>query len=79
MANSDTSSRLLEVRNGVTFLDCLIEATQTPIVTEWERLSGKKLVSLSPLDRMIDDATGYGNAVLGEYVDFVYEFVFLTM
>jgi hypothetical protein len=77
MVMADT--RLLEQRNGVSFIDCLQASIQSELVTEWERLTGKKLVAQTPLDRMIDEATGYDQAVMGEFVDFVYEFVFLTM
>jgi len=48
---------------------------QRDLVTEWQRLSGKKLVASSPLDRMIDEATGYDMAIMQEFADFVYEFV----
>ena len=72
------SSRLLEVRNGVTFLDCLIATTESDFVKEWERLNKKKLVATSPIEKMIDTATGYDKVVLQEYIDAVYNTVFLT-
>lgn len=68
--------RLFEVRNGLSFLECLNAAIQTDIVKEWERLSGKKLIASSPIDRMIDEATGYQEEVLKEFIDFVYDYVF---
>ena len=74
-----TDIRLLQERNGVTFIDCLEAAIHSDLVKEWERLSGKKLVSRSPLDKMIDEATGYDMAIMREFADFVYQYVFLTM
>lgn len=69
--------RLLEQRHGITFLECLQTCLHTrEFVKEWERLWGKQLVSKTPLDRMIDSATGYDMAVMGEFADFVYECVF---
>lgn len=71
-------SRLLEIRNGVPFLECLEHCLYTrEFRTEWERLSGKTLLAKTPLDRMIDEATGYDQAVMKEFADFVYECVFL--
>ena len=71
-------TRLLEHQNGVTFLECLEMCIHSNLVTEWQRLSGKKLVASNPLDRMIDEATGYDQAVMGEFVDFVYDYVWVT-
>ena len=73
-------SRLLEQRGGVTFVDCLEACTHTSeLVTEWQRLSGKRLIAASPLDRMIDQATGYDLSVMGEFANFVYDYVFKTL
>jgi hypothetical protein len=70
-------SRLLEVRNGVSFLECLETCTHnSEFVAQWERLNGKKLVATSPIDRMIDEATGHDVAMIGEFADFVYDYVF---
>lgn len=71
-------SRLLEQRNGVSFLECLEASMRSEMVGEWQRLTGKTLIATSPLDRMIDEATGYDQAVMGEFADFVYEYVFKT-
>ena len=69
--------RLLEQRHGITFLECLEACLYTSeFVKEWERLWKKKLIPSTPLDRMIDSATGYDMAVMGEFADFVYECVF---
>lgn len=71
-------ARFLELRNGVSFVECLETCVNSEIVTEWQRLSGKQLVASSAIDRMIDEATGYDLAVMGEFADFVYTYVFQT-
>lgn len=79
MSQTTTDTRLLEVRNGVSFLECLeLCIQQADLIAQWERLSHKKLVASNPLDRMIDEATGYDQAVMGEFVDFVYNYVWMT-
>ena len=79
MSQSPTDTRPLEHHNGITFLQCLeMCLQQRELVSEWQRLSGKKLIASSPLDRAIDEATGYDVAVMGEFVDFVYDFVWQT-
>lgn len=79
MTQSTVDTRLLEHRNGITFLECLeMCIQQADLIAQWERLSGKKLVASNPLDRMIDEATGYDQAVMGEFVDFVYNYVWVT-
>lgn len=73
-------TRLLERRNGISFLECLETCIhEREFVAQYQRLSGKKLVPTNPIDRMIDEATGYNMVVIGEFVDFVYEFVFQTL
>lgn len=73
-------SRLLEEKNGVTFADCLIVCLFMPeFVQQWERLTGMRLLPASPLDRMIDKATGYDLTVMAEFADFVYRCVFSTI
>lgn len=70
--------RLLEVRNGLTFAECLIiSASEPELVQQWERLTGNTLISSNPLNRMIDEATGYNLHVMGKFADFVYDCIFL--
>lgn len=79
MSQSTVDTRLLEQRNDITFVECLeLCIQQADLIAQWERLSHKKLVASSPLDRMIDEATGYDQTVMGEFVDFVYEYVWVT-
>lgn len=80
MTQSTTTTRLLEQRNGVSFLECLeMCIQQRDLVAQWERLSSKKLVASSPIDKMIDEATGYDQAVMGEFADFVYDCIFTCL
>jgi len=73
-------TRLLQERGGITFIDCLHACLMnSEFVQQWERLWGKKLVPASTLDRMIDQATGYDLAVMREFADAVYQFVFCTL
>lgn len=73
-------TRLLEERGGVTFAACLAACLFTPeFRCEWERLTGNTLVAASPLDRMIDEATGYDRTMMAAFADFVYRFVFSPM
>ena len=55
------------------FLLCLREAAATPeLVEQFDRLSGTNLARRgSPLDLMIDDATGRTDAALIGFVEFV--------
>lgn len=72
-------TRLLEHRNNVSFLECLdVCAHNREFVAQWQRLYGKQLIATNTLDRMIDEATGYGLAVMAEFADFVYAYVFST-
>lgn len=70
-------ARLLEIRNGVSFLQCLETCLREhEFVAQWERLSGNQLLSRNGLDRMIDEATGHDVAMMGEFANFVYDHVF---
>lgn len=69
--------RLLEVRNGITFVQCLEHCLHDrDFRTQWERLSGKTLLARNPFDRLIDKATGYDLAVMQAFADDVYRTVF---
>jgi hypothetical protein len=72
-----TDTRLLEMRHGVSFLECLETCLyNSEFIAQWERLNKKKIVPTSPIDRMIDEATGHDVTLIGEFADFVYENVF---
>ena len=71
--------RLLELRNGVSFVECLEAAVNSELVIEWQRLNGKRLIASSAINRMVDEATGYDMAVMREFADFVYTYVFQTL
>ncbi len=77
-------TRLLEQRGGVSFLECLELCLLTrEFRKEWERLEGKTLegktfLPASPIERMIDEKTGYDMTMMREFADFVYAHVFRT-
>jgi len=64
--------------NDPAFLRCLHEAAATPeLVREFDRLSGTNLARRgTPLDLMIDDATGRTDDALGQFVTFVREAIY---
>jgi hypothetical protein len=73
----------------LTFVDTLLYCISTPeLVSEFNRLSGCSLGvdKRSPLERMIDKATGYEavrketvNSEFEKFVEFVYEFVWTRL
>lgn len=69
-------TRLLEERKGVVFVDCLVMCVHSDLRAEWERLNGKKLVPANPIDRLVDQATGYDLDTMREFADFVYTYIF---
>jgi hypothetical protein len=72
----------------VTFNDCLMECARNPdLVREFNRLAGCHLPvpgerdTRSPLDRLIDDATGYGGVLeseLKQFCEFVWDCVWVV-
>jgi hypothetical protein len=74
---TDKYTRFIEVRGGMTFIEVLwICLNAREFVVEWERVSGMSLFPKSPLDKMIDEATGYDKVVMSAFADFVYDYVF---
>jgi hypothetical protein len=65
----------------MTFEDVLMECAGTPeFVREFNRLTGFALdEARTPIDRMVDEATGRERAALGAFTMFVYECVWLTL
>lgn len=59
------------------FIDCLMMAIHWPgFVEEYDRLEGSHLAQLarrSPIDQMVDEATGYANAEVVKFIKFVKE------
>jgi hypothetical protein len=66
-----------------TYAQCLSYAASLPeFVAEFDRLHGTHLAKLdrrTPLDAMIDDATGRDNAALAAFCQFVFAFVWLPL
>lgn len=67
------------VRHGVSFYECLMtNAATTGLVAEFDRLHRTNLLQRgTPIERMIDKATGRMNQDVEKFIDFVWEFVFL--
>lgn len=73
---------LLAVRpDGVTFMQCLVAACETPeLVRQFDRLYKANIVTHgSQLEKMIDKATGKSADDFKRFVEFVWEFVFLRL
>ncbi len=71
----------------MTFNDCLATALKSEeLVSEWDRLTGYRLRALgqrSPIDKMVDDATGFGGAkgseIAGEFIAFVFDYLWFPL
>jgi hypothetical protein len=73
----------------MTFEDCVKECFMTPdFVKQFNRLTGCKLLedNRTPIDRMIDSATGYDKEIDAQqreyfrrFLSFVFEFVWLRI
>lgn len=63
----------------MTFENVLMQCAGTPeFVTEFDRLSGCNLSRKgTPINILIDDATGKTNEDLGKFIEFVFEFIYL--
>lgn len=77
-SNMEITEILLSERDNLSFLACLKETAQNKaFVQEFDRLKGTSLSgSLSPIEKMIDEATGKKDADLETFIRFVYETVF---
>lgn len=67
----------------MTFEECLKKCAETDeLVKEFDRLNNTHLSTLSqrtPLDRMIDEATGRDREAVQKFAGFVTEFIWLPM
>ena len=63
------------------FLACLSEAINTPeLVQQHDRLYGSTLIArASPLERMVDKATGKAEADMRAFVEFVHRCIYLAL
>lgn len=74
-------------QGALTFADCVAAAAGEPeLVEEWDRLTGYRLRAIgrrSPIERMVDDATGFEDSRMREiarsFVAFVFRFVWLPL
>jgi hypothetical protein len=77
-----TTDKLLAIReDGLTFKFCLENSwSQKDFVLEFDRLYKTSLImKVSPIERMIDEATGKLNNDFKEFMKFVWNHVFLTL
>ena len=65
----------------MTFNECLIVcAGQKELVSEFDRLAGTSLgENKSPINQMIDEATGKERADIVKFIEFVYDCVWLRL
>lgn len=73
---------MLAIRaDGLSFVTCVLEAAGTPeLVKQFDRLYGYNVSRRgSPLDLAIDEATGFAEAGMIEFLNFVWEYVFLRV
>lgn len=63
------------------FLACLGEAINTPeLIQQHDRLYGSTLMSRSsPMERMVDKATGKAESDMRAFVEFVHRCIYLTL
>lgn len=67
----------------MTFAECVLECGKNAeLVEQFDRLTGSSLSKLgarAPLDRMVDEATGYDKAQATKFAAFVYEVVWIRL
>ena len=67
----------------MTFWECVsVCASQPSLVAEFDRLSGHHLSTIagrSPLDMMIDEATGRDRAAIEQFLEFVWDCVWIRL
>lgn len=68
----------MSIEQRVTFGDCLKYALQTEFFSEWTRLREHKRPT-SPLDAMIDEATGMNDHISRQFILDVYELIWLRL
>lgn len=71
---------MTEEKKVMSFEDCVKMVWETPeLIEQYNRLTGSKIqAKRSPLEMMIDDASGYEKAEMFKFFDFVYKYVWLT-
>ena len=76
-------------RRGVSFYECLMACARRPeLVSEFNRLTGRHVgekLARSPLEAMIDEATGYEQCLAAQcdddlraFIEFCHDVVWLT-
>lgn len=74
-------SHFMAVRSdGLSYMVCLRETVNTPeLVQEFERLYGTNLVRVTPIEEMIDRATGKREDDIQAFLRFVWNCVFIRV
>jgi hypothetical protein len=70
---------LLDTRHGITFYECLMACASTKeLIMEFDRLSGTNLQNKgTPLETVIDQASGKTDSDIEKFIQFVWESTFL--
>ena len=64
----------------MTFEECLAGCvSHKAFVDEWCKLRGVRLLGLSPIEQMIDKATGHDGGIAKMFIDDVYDIVWCRM
>lgn len=67
----------------MTFHECVLEcAANRELVAEYDRLTGSRLGQLpnrSPIEQMVDEASGRNNTEAAKFAVFVHEFVWTRL
>lgn len=65
------------------FMKCIVESCRTPeLIEQFDRLTGCKLSALSqrtPIERMVDEVTGFRDDQMRQFVEFVHDSIYLRM
>ena len=48
-------------------------------IKEYERLLGQKLVAGSPIEKMIDEATGYDKKLTNDFFNFIRDYIWMPV
>lgn len=74
----ELAQRLLAVRHGVSFSDCLAQcAASQELIVQYDRIRGTNLQRRgTALDLSVDDACGRMDSEIKDFIEFCWEFVF---
>ncbi len=65
------------------FMECMDEACRTPeLIEAFDRLTGCKIGTLAqraPIERLVDEVTGFRNDQMRQFVKFVHDSIYLRL